>query len=50
MKGVYEGTKRLCNEGPKRMGMVKSKEGRKATDQRKGDGERTLWRPEQVSS
>ena len=28
MKGVYEAARRLWNEGPKKVGMVKSKEGR----------------------
>ena len=31
MKGVYEATSRLCNEGPRKVGMVKSKEGRLLT-------------------
>ena len=26
MKGVYEATRRLCNEGPRKVGMVKTKE------------------------
>ena len=31
MKGLYEATKRLCNEVPKKVGMVKSKERRLLT-------------------
>ena len=31
MKGLYEATRRLCNEEPKKVGMVKSKEGRLLT-------------------
>lgn len=31
MKGVYEATTRLCNEGPRKVGTVKSKEGRLLT-------------------
>jgi len=32
-KGVYEATRRLCNEGPRKVGMMKSKEGRLLTKQ-----------------
>ena len=31
MKGVYEATRRLCNEGPRKTGMVKNKEGKLLT-------------------
>ena len=31
MKELYKATRRLCNEGPKKVGMVKSKEGRLLT-------------------
>ena len=31
MKGVYEATKSLCNHRPRKVGMVKSKEGRLLT-------------------
>ena len=31
MKGVYEATKRLCDEGPRKAGMVKNKEGKLLT-------------------
>ena len=50
IKGIYEATRRLCNGGPRKAGMVKNKEGKILT---KG-GEvkaRTLYRsPEQASS
>ena len=49
MKGIYEATRRLCNEGPRKAGMVKNKEGKILT---KGGEvkERTLYRsPEQAS-
>ena len=31
MKGVYEATRKLCNKGPRKAGMVKSKEGKLLT-------------------
>ena len=31
IKGVYEATRRLCNEGPRKAGMVKNKEGKSLT-------------------
>ena len=31
MKGVYEATRKLCNEGPRKAGMVKNKEGKLLT-------------------
>ena len=33
MKGVYEATRRLCNEGPRKTGMVKNKEGKLLTEE-----------------
>lgn len=41
MKGVYEATRRICNEGPRKVEMVKSKEGRLLT---KEDGVKARWR------
>ena len=40
MKGVYEATRRLCNEGPRKAGMVKSKEGKLLT---KEDEVKARW-------
>lgn len=40
MKGVYDATRRLCNDGPKRVGMVRSKEGRLST---KEDNIKARW-------
>ena len=31
MKGVYEATRGLCNEGPRNIGMVKNREGKLLT-------------------
>ena len=36
LKGVYVATRRLCNEGPRKAGMVKSKEGKLLTKERRG--------------
>lgn len=41
MKGVYEATRRLCNEGPKKVAMVKGKDGRLLT---KEDEVKDRWR------
>ena len=41
MKGVYEATRRLCNEGPKEVAMVKGKDGRLLT---KEDQVKDRWR------
>ena len=41
MKGVYEATRRLCNEGPKKVTMVKGKDGRLLT---KEDKVKDRWR------
>ena len=41
IKGVYKATKRLCNEGPRKVGMVKSKEGKLLT---KEDEAKARWK------
>ena len=41
MKGVYEATRTLCNEGPKKVAMVKGKDGRLLT---KEDEVKDRWR------
>ena len=48
MKGVYEATRKLCNERPKRVDMVKDREGKLLSIQRRmkyeRDGRNTSWK------
>ena len=48
MRGVYEATRKLCNERPKRVDMVKDREGKLLSIQRRmkyeRDGRNTSWK------